>query len=68
MKWKVITAKKKNDEAPTVEKSKKDGGQKEGKGQNEISYAEQQRRDEANRHANVDIIWNDVTIPAEKLS
>ena len=40
MKWKVITAKKKNDEAPTVEKSKKDGGQKEGKGQNEISYAE----------------------------
>ena len=31
MKWKVITAKKKNDDAPIPEKSKKDISQKEAK-------------------------------------
>jgi len=30
--------------------------------------AEQAKKDETNRHANVDIIWNDITIHPEKLT
>ena len=68
MKWKVITAKKRDTEgAPTTEKGKKESGNKH-HNNNEISQAEQAKRDEVNRHANVDVIWNDVTILSEKLS
>jgi len=33
-----------------------------------LSFAEQQKKDEITRHANVDIIWHDVTIQSDKLS
>ena len=66
MKWKVITAKKKAEDLPP-EKPKKEVSNNH-KNKDEISQAEQARRDEMTRHANVDIIWNDVTILSEKLS
>ena len=70
MKWKVITAKKKADDlTPDANTNKKkDNNSHQNKNQSEISQAEQARRDEMTRHANVDIIWNDVTILSEKLS
>lgn len=71
MKWKVITAKKKNEDDPEP-KSKNDKGKEKQLSKQkealEVSQAEQAKKDEANRHANVDIIWNDVTIPSDKLS
>ena len=73
MKWKVITAKKKeptDDSTATTKTGEKAATKKETKEarQNEITLAEQIKKEEINRHANVDIIWNDVTILSEKLS
>ena len=69
MKWKVITAKKRTEPETTTDntKQKKDAG---GKHQNNdnLSLAELTKKDELMRHANVDIIWHDVTIPSDKLS
>ena len=69
MKWKVITAKKRDQDGdatvPEKKASKKDGGGERGNKHNkdnEVTVAEQQKKDETARHANVDIIWNDVTI------
>lgn len=69
LKWKVITAKKKDLDGtqPTNEKGKKDAANKHNKDA-ENNQAEQSKKDETNRHANVDMIWNDVTILSEKLS
>ena len=61
-KWKVVTAaqKKDGDEEGTGKKKKEEKSRRERN--DEISAAEQARRDEITRHANVDIIWHDVTI------
>ena len=67
MKWKVVTAvQKKEADADEVVPSKKKKEEKIVARRDkveEISQAEQARRDEMLRHANVDIIWHDVTIP-----
>ena len=77
MKWKVITAKKRNEGESTlggavgneiVKKDKHYYANQHNHHQLELSQAEQQKKDDANRHANVDLIWHDVTIPAQKLS
>mmetsp|Transcript_35842 Transcript_35842/g.47158 ORF Transcript_35842/g.47158 Transcript_35842/m.47158 type:complete len:82 (-) Transcript_35842:5013-5258(-) len=73
-KWKVVTAIKReaetNADDNNASKKKKDDIKGAGRRDkhDEISQAEQARRDEMTRHANVDIIWNDVTILSEKLS
>ena len=67
-KWKVVTAAKKEIDNDENQKGKKKEEKARRDKNDEISQAEQARRDELNRHANVDIIWHDVTILSEKLS
>lgn len=72
MKWKVVTAVQKKDadgeEVASTKKKKEEKTVARRDKNDEISQAEQARRDEITRHANVDIIWHDVTILQEKLS
>lgn len=69
MKWKVVVGKKKEAElVDDMKKGKKEEKMTRKEKNDEISQAEQFRREETNRHANVDVIWHDVTIPAEKLA
>ena len=67
----MITAKKRTeaDQANTDNKTtKKEGNNKHQNNNEQLSLAEQTKNDEVKRHANVDIIWHDVTIPSDKLS
>ena len=69
MKWKVVTAKKRDaDVAEDPKKTKDEKKQSKREKQDELTQAELMKKDEITRHANVDIIWNDVTILSEKLS
>lgn len=64
MGWKVVIAKK--NVQPLLEKPGEDSSKK--AKQEWQSQQELMKKEEANRHANVDIIWHDVTIPPEKLA
>ena len=69
MQWKVVTAKKKEEKAENQPEHNKKGKET-SNAQQQISKEEKERlhKEELARQGNVDIIWNDVTIPSEKLN